>query len=122
MSGGPDGVVVGGGPVTGTTEDMSIFTGLWFAGKLVIPGRLKAARASTKFSEIKTRYEGLLTLSIGGSAARGLRFPFIKQWSSQNKYLQMRPSMLLLIPITIPHHNLLKISLKCSSTIKTQNI
>lgn len=75
--------MVEGGPVTGTAGEMSIFTGLWFAGKLVIPGRLKVARASTKFSEIKTRYEGVLTLSIGGSAARGLRFPFNKSWSSQ---------------------------------------
>ena len=48
-----------------------------YEGKVVLPGRLKVARASIKFSEIRTRKWGAFTLSIGGSAARGLRFPCI---------------------------------------------
>lgn len=51
----PDGREVEGGPETGGTEVASSFTGLWFGAKLVIPARLKAARASMKFSEINTR-------------------------------------------------------------------
>lgn len=72
----PGGTEGGGGAETGGTEAISIFTGLWPDAKLVIPGRLKAARASIKSSEIRTRKWGFFTLSTGGSAARGLRFPY----------------------------------------------
>lgn len=51
----PDGIEVGAGPVTDVTGAISIFTGFWFSAKLATPGRLRAARASIKFSEIRTR-------------------------------------------------------------------
>lgn len=50
-----DGIEVGAGPVTDVTGAISIFTGFWFSAKLATPGRLRAARASIKFSEIRTR-------------------------------------------------------------------
>lgn len=69
----PNGIEVGGGPATEVIGTMSTLTGLWFEGKLVIPERLKAARASIKFSDIRTR--GFLTLSTGRSPIRGFRLP-----------------------------------------------
>lgn len=71
----PDGIEDGGAPVTGVTETASTLTGLWFAGKLVIPERLKATRASLKPSDIKIRKWGVLA-SSGGSAALLFRFPY----------------------------------------------
>ena len=69
------GIEVGGAPVTGVTETASTLTGLWFEGKLVIPERLKAPRASLKPSDIKIRKWGVLA-SSGGSAALLFRFPY----------------------------------------------
>lgn len=71
----PAGLKVAAGAETGATEDISISTRIWFSAEISIPVRLKAAQASMKFSEIKTRKFGFLDVSMGGSAACGSRFP-----------------------------------------------
>ena len=83
----PEGLPFEVGPAIVTAGAVSIFVTVWFGAKFPCKGRLRAVRASIKFSDSKTRKCGFFAWSTDGSAARGFLLPCSRIWNQYYVYI-----------------------------------